>query len=235
MALARRRAKEPTARAALAARIAALSRIRLAPLPTPLEPCPRLAQAIGLRALYVKRDDLTGLAFGGNKIRHLEFVFPAIRDSGADVVVAGAYTQSNWCRQIAAVARRLGLDVSLTLIHGVKGPAPQGNLLLDRLMGADVTVVALDSMEEIQPLLDEKARALEAAGRRPFVIAPFALDLQALAALSYVKASFSIPSIPARPWRGSSTRPRAARSARTKPWSSSTPAARPRSSPMRAT
>lgn len=192
MALARKRAEEPTARAALAARVAALPRIRLAHLPTPLEPCPRLAEAIGLRALYVKRDDLTGLAFGGNKTRHLEFVFPEIRASGADVVVAGAYTQSNWCRQIAAAARRLGLDVSLILIHGVKGPAPQGNLLLDRLMGADVTVVALDSMEDIQPLLDEKAHALEAAGRHPFVIAPFALDLQALAALGYVNAAIEL-------------------------------------------
>ena len=192
MALARKRTEEPMARAALAARVAALPRVRLAHLPTPLEPCPRLAEAIGLHALYVKRDDLTGLAFGGNKTRHLEFVFPEIRAAGADVVVAGAYTQSNWCRQIAAAARRLGLDVSLTLIHGVKGPAPQGNLLLDRLMGADVTVVALDSMEDIQPLLDEKARALEAAGRCPFVIAPFALDLQVLAALGYVNAALEL-------------------------------------------
>ena len=68
----------------------------------------------------------------------------------------------------------------------------QGNLLLDRLMGADVTVVDIDSMEKIQPLLDEKARALEAAGRRPFVIAPFALDQQVLAALGYVGTAIEL-------------------------------------------
>ena len=180
------RAEAALTRADLATRVEALPRIRLAHLPTPLDPCPRLAEAIGLRALYIKRDDLTGLAFGGNKTRHLEFTFAEILRSGADTVVAGAYTQSNWCRQITAAACKHGLAVSLVLIHGVKGPAVQGNLLLDRLMGADVSVVDLDSMERIQPLLDEKARALEAAGRRPFVIAPFALDQQVRAALGYV-------------------------------------------------
>ena len=170
----------------LAARIAAHPRVRLTHLPTPLDPCPRLAAALGLGALYIKRDDLTGLAFGGNKTRHLEFTFADILESGADTVVAGAYTQSNWCRQITAAARKHGLAVSLVLMRGVKGPAPQGNLLLDRLMGADVTVIDIESMEDIQPWLDEKARELEAAGRRPYVIAPFGIDQQVRAALGYV-------------------------------------------------
>ena len=192
MAVAEARAEAAMTRAELTARIAAQPRIRLAHLPTPLDPCPRLAEAIGVRALYIKRDDLTGLAFGGNKTRHLEFTFAEILDSGADTVVAGAYTQSNWCRQITAAARKHGLAVSLVLIHGVKGPALQGNLLLDRLMGADVTVVDIDTMEKIQPLLDEKARALEAAGRRPFVIAPFALDQQVRAALGYANMAVEL-------------------------------------------
>ena len=170
----------------LAARIAAHPRVRLTHLPTPLDPCPRLAAALGLGALYIKRDDLTGLAFGGNKTRHLEFTFADILQSGADTVVAGAYTQSNWCRQITAAARKHGLAVSLVLMRGVKGPDPQGNLLLDRLMGADVTVIDIESMEDIQPWLDEKARELEAAGRRPYVIAPFGIDQQVRAALGYV-------------------------------------------------
>ena len=165
MAVAEAHAEAAATRDDLAARLAVHPRIRLAHLPTPLDPCPRLAEAIGVRALYIKRDDLTGLAFGGNKTRHLEFTFAEILKSGADTVVAGAYTQSNWCRQITAAARKNGLAVSLVLIHGVKGPRVQGNLLLDRLMGADVTVVDIDSMEKIQPLLDEKARAL--GGGRP--------------------------------------------------------------------
>ena len=180
------RAETVVTREELAARIAAQPRVRLATLPTPLEACPRLAEAVGLGALYVKRDDLTGLALGGNKTRHLEFTFADILRSGADTVVAGAYTQSNWCRQITAAARRHGLAVSLVLMHGVKGPAAQGNLLLDRLMGAEATVIDIESMEGIQPYLDEKARELEAAGRRPYVIAPFGLDQQARAALGYV-------------------------------------------------
>ena len=192
MAVAAERTEAAVTRDDLAARLAAHPRIQLAHLPTPLDPCPRLADAIGVRALYIKRDDLTGLAFGGNKTRHLEFTFAEILQSGADTVVAGAYTQSNWCRQITAAACKHGLAVSLVLIHGVKGPRVQGNLLLDRLMGADVTVVDIDSMENIQPLLDEKARALEAAGRRPFVIAPFALDQQVLAALGYVGTAIEL-------------------------------------------
>ena len=192
MALAHAHAEAAVTRADLAARLEAHPRIPLAHLPTPLDACPRLAEAIGVRALHVKRDDLTGLAFGGNKTRHLEFTFAEILRSGADTVVAGAYTQSNWCRQITAAARKLGLAVSLVLIHGVKGPRVQGNLLLDHLMGADVTVVDIESMEQIQPLLDEKARVLEAAGRRPFVIAPFALDQQVLAALGYVVTAIEL-------------------------------------------
>ena len=192
MALTQTRMEAAVTRDDLAARVAAHPRIRLAHLPTPLDPCTRLAEALGVRALYIKRDDLTGLAFGGNKTRHLEFTFAEILSSGADTVVAGAYTQSNWCRQITAAARKHGLEVSLVLIHGVKGPRVQGNLLLDRLMGADVTVVDIESMENIQPLLDEKARALEAAGRRPFVVAPFALDQQVRAALGYVVTALEL-------------------------------------------
>ncbi len=186
MAMTAARANTALTRAELAACIAAQPRVRLAHLPTPLDSCPRLAEAVGLRALYIKRDDLTGLALGGNKTRHLEFTFAAILESGADTVVAGAYTQSNWCRQITAAARRHGLAVSLVLMQGVQGPAAQGNLLLDLLMGADVTVIDIDSMEDIQPWLDRKARELEAAGRRPYVIAPFGLDQQVRAALGYV-------------------------------------------------
>ena len=90
--------------AELEARIARLPRTRLACLPTPLEECPNLTRALGGPRILVKRDDMTGLAFGGNKARQLEFLFPRILASGCDTIVAGAYTQSNWCRQITAAA-----------------------------------------------------------------------------------------------------------------------------------
>lgn len=176
----------------LRARVDAFPRVRLAHLPTPLERCPRLSEALGGPEIHIKRDDLTGLAFGGNKTRHLEFVFADILATGADTVVAGAYTQSNWCRQITAAAAKQGLEVSLVLLHGEKGPAPQGNLLLDRLMGADITVVDLDDMQRLTPLLEEKGRELEAAGRKPYVIRPFELGMQTLSTLGYVDAAIEL-------------------------------------------
>ena len=181
-----------TAQAALQARIDAQPRVRLAHLPTPLEPCPRFSAALGGPAIWIKRDDLTGLAFGGNKTRQLEFVFADVLAQGADTVVAGAYTQSNWCRQMTAAARKLSLEVALVLLYGEKGPALQGNLLLDRLMGAEVTVVELDSMEGLAPLLEAKAVELARAGRKPYVVAPFGVEKLVLGALGYVNAALEL-------------------------------------------
>jgi 1-aminocyclopropane-1-carboxylate deaminase/D-cysteine desulfhydrase-like pyridoxal-dependent ACC family enzyme len=159
----------------------------LAVLPTPLEACPRLSAALGGPDIFIKRDDLTGLAFGGNKTRQLEFVFAEVLASGADTVVAGAYTQSNWCRQITAAACKLGLRPVLLLARGVKGDLLQGNLLLDRLMGAEIEILdVLD--EELQPFLEAKAKALMAAGRRPYLISSFMVETQSLAAIGYVQA-----------------------------------------------
>src|SRR5690242_6774720 len=127
----------------LSRQLAAIPRVPLAHLPTPLEPCPRFSKVLGKVNVLIKRDDLTGLAF----------VFDQVLRSGADIVVAGAYTQSNWCRQITAAARKFGLDVSLVLARGVKGPLLQGNLLLDRILGAEVTILnVLD--EELQRHLE---------------------------------------------------------------------------------
>ena len=183
---------EPISAAALQARIDRLPRVRLAHLPTPLDHCPRLTGALGGPEIYVKRDDMTGLAFGGNKTRQLEFLLADAVEQGADCVVAGAYTQSNWCRQITAAARKLSLDPVLILVHGEKGPRNQGNLLLDRLMGADVTVVDGEDMEVLTPLLEAKVEELRAAGRRPYLCAPFGLDTLSLSAVGYVNAAIEL-------------------------------------------
>ncbi len=179
-------------RAELAARVAALPRLKLAHLPTPLDFCPRLTQALGGPRIYLKRDDLTGLAFGGNKTRQLEFLFPAILDQKPDTIVVGAYTQSNWCRQITAAAARCGLRTKLVLVHGEKGGLVQGNLLLDRLMGADVDVVQVDDMHELEPLLEAAAAKLRREGRRPYVIQPFAMQTAAASAIGYVNAAIEL-------------------------------------------
>ena len=173
-------------------RIRTLPRLHLAHLPTPLEHCPRLSRALGGPDIYVKRDDLTGLAFGGNKTRQLEFLLADMLARAADVLVAGAYTQSNWCRQITAAPRKPGRDVSLVLLHGEKGPVRQGNLLLDDLMGADITVTDIDDMQELFPLLEKKAEALRAAGRRPYLIDPFDLDMLARSTVGYVEAALEL-------------------------------------------
>ncbi len=177
---------------ALEAHLARLPKVRLAALPTPLEPCPRLSAALGGPEIWVKRDDLTGLCFGGNKTRQLEYVFADLLAQGCDTVVAGAYTQSNWCRQMAAAARRLGLDIALVLLHGEKGPALQGNYLLFKLMGADVQVVDLPSIELLQPELERRAAELRAAGRKPYIVAPMGFANLSLGALGYVQAAIEI-------------------------------------------
>lgn len=179
----------PLSRAELEAKLATLPRLRLAHLPTPLEPCPRFSAALGGPEIWVKRDDLTGLAFGGNKTRQIEFVFADLLAQGCDTLVAGAYTQSNWCRQMTAACARLGLGVSLVLAHGEKGPRLQGNLLLDRLMGAEVEVVDLDTLEAMQPLLEAKAEALRARGKKPYIVGPMQLSTLVLGTIGYVAAA----------------------------------------------
>ena len=113
-------------------------RLSLTTLPTPLEPAPRLAEALGLRpvGLWIKRDDLTGLGAGGNKVRKLErTVAVALRD-GADTLVTTGAAQSNHARLTAAAGARLGLSVVLVLAG--REEEPVGNLLLDGLFGATI-------------------------------------------------------------------------------------------------
>src|SRR6184192_3618972 len=125
---------------------ARLPRVELAHLPTPLEEVPRFAEAIGGSRIFIKRDDCTGLLFGGNKTRHNEFILADALAQGADLLVWGAGVQSNNCRQTAAGCAKLGLDCRLFLSNSLKFglkagagvPEPQGNLLLDYLVGAKV-------------------------------------------------------------------------------------------------
>ncbi len=176
----------------LRARLDALPHVALAHLPTPLDPAPRLSEALGGPEIWIKRDDLTGLAFGGNKTRQLEFVFAEILAKGCDTVIGSAYTQSNWCRQMTAAAKKLGLDIHLVLLHGEKGPKLQGNFLLYQLLGAEVEVVDLDSLEKVQPLLDAKADALRAQGKKPHVVGPMETANLATGALGYVGAALEL-------------------------------------------
>jgi len=167
-------------------RIGRLPRLRLAALPTPLQHCPRLSAQVGVD-LWVKRDDLTGLAFGGNKIRHFDFIFAEAQRQGATVILTGASSQSNFCRQAAAAGAKLGMKVDLTLLHGVKGAVPQGNLLLDHLMGARVEVVGDVDWPGLQAVFETKAEAYRSQGEKPFIVNVMG-PLCALGAVAYVEA-----------------------------------------------
>ena len=154
-------------------------RVRLGHAPTPLDPAPRLGATLGIE-LWIKRDDCTGLAFGGNKVRQLEFYLGDAQTRGADTVLTSGAVQSNFVRVAAAGARQLGMDIHVQLEDRVE-PADDlygssGNVLLDRLLGAtlhsfsagpDETAAAETAADDE---LDRRAQALAATGRRPYVI-----------------------------------------------------------------
>ena len=144
-----------------------LPQVELADLPTPLHDCPRLSKELGGARVLVKRDDLTGLAFGGNKSRKFEFSFGEIRKQGADSVITGAASQSNHSRQTAAAAAKLGLQAYLVLRRDARSTyGIQGNLFLDYLLGADVRLVEGNQGKAKQDLLEE----LKAQGRKPYLM-----------------------------------------------------------------
>ena len=144
-------------------------RVLLGTWPTPLEAAPRLAAAVGLHPgdLWVKRDDLTGLGAGGNKIRKLEWTVAAALADGADTIITTGAPQSNHARLTAAAGARLGLDVVLILPGGPPSTMG-GNLLLDHLLGA--RIVWTDGAPAAAA--QDVARDLSGRGRRPAVI-PF--------------------------------------------------------------
>ncbi|MFO0966012.1 MAG: pyridoxal-phosphate dependent enzyme [Gemmataceae bacterium] len=153
----------------LRAKIARLPRLALAHLPTPLEEAPRFSKALGGPRILIKRDDCTGLLFGGNKTRHNEFLMADALEKKADVVVWGAGVQSNNCRQTAAACAKLGLECRLVLTKAVHDADVQGNLLLDYLMGAKVQIVDVPMGPALDDLLLGEAEKLRREGRRPYV------------------------------------------------------------------
>ena len=108
--------------------------------PTPLQRMPRLSKLLGGPNLFVKRDDMTDLAFGGNKARKLEFIFADAKNRCAYVVISTGAVQSNCACMVAAAARRLGMKPVLVLV-GEEPDVPDGNLLLDKLLSADIHFV----------------------------------------------------------------------------------------------
>jgi len=144
------------------------ARVRLAVLPTPLVAAPRLAEALGVGTLYVKRDDLTGFGFAGNKARPLEFLLAGAIDSGADTLVTGGARGSNFCAAAAAAARRAGLRCEL-VIAGLPSP-PGPALALAMSWGAMVRWTGVPERESVDAGLPLAAADLAARGQRPYLI-----------------------------------------------------------------
>ena len=149
--------------------LADLPRVRLANLPTPLEELPRFSAALGGPRIFIKRDDLTGLALGGNKARKLEFLMADALAKGADVVITCGGGQSNHARQTAAAAAKLGLKCVL-LLSGSPDQPVQGNLLLDRLLGAETRFVKVEGLFGFDEAGAALVTELRSQGHNPYFI-----------------------------------------------------------------
>jgi D-cysteine desulfhydrase len=144
-----------------------VARLRFAHLPTRIEELSRLTEDLNGPRILVKRDDQTGLAFGGNKTRKLEFLVAEALEQGAQTLLTGGALQSNHCRQTAAAAARFGLDCILVL-NGEMPDAPSANLLLDQMFGAEIVTIADRALRD-QTLQQTYDKAM-ADGRKPYLV-----------------------------------------------------------------
>jgi L-cysteate sulfo-lyase len=157
-------------------RVDRFPRVDLIHRPTPLRKLERLTARLGGPDIFIKRDDLTGLAFGGNKSRKLEFIIRDILEKRADVVVTWASLQSNWCMQTAAAARTFGIKPVLVLFKTYDLPeGPDGNLLLDVILGADIRILEAEKGKVVKAaqafsVLEEAAREMAGQGHRSYLV-----------------------------------------------------------------
>jgi D-cysteine desulfhydrase len=144
-----------------------IPRFNFAHLPTPIEELPRLTKALNGPRILVKRDDQTGLAFGGNKTRKLEFLVAEARQQGKDLLISAGAIQSNHCRQTAAAAARYGFDCTLVLT-GEKPEHASANFLLDQLFGAEIVTVS--DRKDRDRILQETFDNAVKAGKKPYLV-----------------------------------------------------------------
>ena len=145
-----------------------IPRVELAQTPTPLLKLERLSERVGVE-LWVKRDDLTGLLESGNKVRKLEFLIGEALAQGADTLITCGTLQSNCCRTVAAVSARLGLRAVVAL-KGSRPPVYDGNLLLDKLLGAELRYCTDEEWAKVDDVLADLEARVRARGGRPYVI-----------------------------------------------------------------
>ena len=174
--------------------------VKLAHLPTPMERMRTLSSGLNGPTLYIKRDDQTGLAFGGNKARKLEFVIADALMKKSDVIITWAGIQSNWCRQTAAAARAFGINPILVLFKRPEAPAGyDGNLLLDFILDADIRIIKPKEDEEIntEEIINRIAEDEREKGNNPYIVPVGGSRVggsmvEPLGAISYTKAFLEI-------------------------------------------
>ena len=168
-------------------KIKQLERVGMGVFPTPFEALPRLHAELGGPDLYVKRDDLTGIALGGNKVRQLDYILVKAKKMKADYVITTCGIQSNWSRQTVALATKMGLKSLLVLRTAQFKSKPKvydGNILLDHIMGAKIRVIRMKISEDPTPILEEEAEKLRRKGHNPLVLGPSA-SVSSVAAAAY--------------------------------------------------
>ncbi len=156
-------------RSQLRSRIEKLPRMRIAHLPTPLEEMPRTSAELGGPRIFVKREDMTGLAYGGNKARHYDFEMPHIRDEGYDTVINIMDYHSNNARMTAAAANKTGLRYVLILKNAAHRNV-QGNLLIDKLLGAELHLLDQFQSETADEYATKLKEKLESEGAKPYLV-----------------------------------------------------------------
>jgi D-cysteine desulfhydrase family pyridoxal phosphate-dependent enzyme len=180
-------------------RLEKFPRTSLIHTPTPFDKLERLTEFLQGPEIYVKREDMTGLAFGGNKSRKLEYIMPDVLDKKADVIITWGGVQSNWCLQTAAAARRFGIKPILVLYR--TSPLPQefdGNLLLDFVLEADIKIKEAESGKfpsesELEEAMEETRYQVQEWGHTPYIVpvggskTGFSME-KPLGALAYVHA-----------------------------------------------
>lgn len=144
------------------------NKLHLGQFPTPMHHLDNMSRALG-RSIYIKRDDMTGVSTGGNKVRKLEYLLYDAKEKGADYVLTTGGAQSNHAMLTAACCNKIGIKAILVLKQrGVQGRV--GNLLINELLGADVRFVDTDSYDDVYKEMDRIADELRAAGHNPYLV-----------------------------------------------------------------
>ncbi len=171
-----------------------LERVGIGTFPTPFEFMPRLTEELGGVKLFVKREDMSGLAMGGNKTRVLDYLLVQAKQMKANAVITTCGIQSNWSRQTVAAAIKLGMKPSLVLRRAQFKSKPRildGNILLDHIMGADIRIVDMGIDEDPEEYLQEEATKLRKKGFNPLVLGP-KMSSSPLAAAAFAECAFEL-------------------------------------------